>query len=185
MNKKCPNKTQRHKKQQETPLVIYTGLKMFFLTRSRMLIDDFFKTGLCVSYDRVLELTKILYENLHQAYTKYGCFFPRILKKNLFSVWLKDNIDVNPKANFVKSSYHGTSSSMIQFPTHKENGEDFPNSTLEQKVSGSKKLKPLPSEYTTVENLYIPRSKSTKLWPPQSSKFRRSRGHHFSQERCH
>ena len=143
---------------------------MFFLTRSRMLIDDFFKTGLCVSYDRVLELTKILYENLHQAYTKYGCFFPRILKKNLFSVWLKDNIDVNPKANFVKSSYHGTSSSMIQFPTHEEKGEDFPNNTLEQKVSGSKKLKPLPSEYT-VKNLYSPGSKSMQLWAPKAPNF--------------
>ena len=67
-----------------------------------MLIDDFFKTGLSVSYDRVLEVTKILYENLHQSYTKYGFLFPRILKKNLFSVWLKDNIDMNPEANSTK-----------------------------------------------------------------------------------
>ena len=31
------------------------------------------------------------------------------------SLRVKDNIDVNPKANFNKSSYHGTSSSIIQF----------------------------------------------------------------------
>ena len=135
------HKKQRHKKFQETPLMIYTGLKVFFLTRSRKLIDGFFKIGLSVSYDRVLEVTKIMYQNLHQAYTTHGCFFPRILKKKLFSVWLKDNVDVNPKANFAKSSYHGTSSSMIQFVTKEEKGEDIPHDKFDSKVTpGSKKL---------------------------------------------
>ena len=32
-------KNQRHRECQETPLMIYTGLKFFFLTRSRQLID--------------------------------------------------------------------------------------------------------------------------------------------------
>ena len=76
-------KKQRHRKCQETPLMIYTGLKLFFLTRSRKLIDGLFRIGLCVSYDRVLELTKILYHNLYQAYTNYGCLFPRLLKVEL------------------------------------------------------------------------------------------------------
>ena len=47
-------KKQRHRRQQETPPMIYAGLKIFFLARSRLLIDGFFKTGLSVSYDRVL-----------------------------------------------------------------------------------------------------------------------------------
>ena len=97
----------------------------------RQLIDGFFKIGFSVSYDCVLELTKNLYQNLHEAYSKHGCFFPRILKQKLFSVWLKDNIDVNPKANFAKSSYHGTSSSMIQFVTNEEKGEDFPHGAFD------------------------------------------------------
>ena len=60
---------------QETPLMIYTGLKIFFLTRSRQLIDGFFKIGFSVSDDRVLELTRNLYQNLHEAYSKHGCFW--------------------------------------------------------------------------------------------------------------
>ena len=165
-------KKQRHRKQQETPLMIYTGLKIYFLTRSKQLIDGFFKTGLIVSYDRVLELTKILYENLQEAYSKYGCFFPSILKKGLFSVWLKDNIDVNPKANFAKSSYHGTSSSMIQFVTNEEKGEDFPCSSFTNKTSRCKKLVPLPPEYTSVENLYDTKTKSSKIWAPKTPDFK-------------
>ena len=131
-------KNPRHRKFQETPVMIYTGLKIYFLTRSKTLIDSLSKIGQSISYDRVLEVTKILYQNLHQAYIKHGCFFPRILRKNLFSVWLKDNIDVNPKANFAKSSYHGTSSSMIQFATEDEKGEEFQTGKFDSNVSGSK-----------------------------------------------
>ena len=67
---------QRHKKSQETPLMIYTGLKVFFVTRSRKLIDCLFQIGLSMSYDRVLELTNIMYQNLNKAYETHGCFFP-------------------------------------------------------------------------------------------------------------
>ena len=165
------SKKQRHKKCQETPVMIYTGLKLFFLTRSRMLIDSLFKTGVSVSYDRVLEITKNMYHNLHKSYTEYGCFFPRLLKKYLFSVWLKDNVDVNPKANFVKSSYHGTSSSMIQFVTDTEKGEPFPHNEFKDNItSKSKKLMPLPPEYTTVENKYTT-NKSKQLWAPKDQNF--------------
>ena len=86
----------RHGKNQETPLLQYVGLKIFYTTRSRKLIDDLYHVGLSVSYDRVLELTKIFYEELRQSYIIHNCFFPRILRKGIFSVWLKDNIDVNP-----------------------------------------------------------------------------------------
>ena len=59
-------------------------------------------------------------------------------------------MDVNPKANFAKSSYHGTSSSMIQFVTKEEKGEDIPHNKFDSKVApGSKKLMPLPPEYST------------------------------------
>ena len=115
-----------HRKNQETPLLQYVGLKIFYTTQSRKLIDDLYHVGLSVSYDRVLELTKIFYEELCQSYIIHNCFFPRILRKGIFSVWLKDNIDANPKANFNKSSYHGTSSSMIQIRATNDEGQEFP-----------------------------------------------------------
>ena len=98
---------QRHHKNQETPLLQYVGLKIFYITQSHKLIDDLYPVGLSVSYDQVLELTKTFYEELWQSYIINNCFFPRILRKSIFSVWLKDNIDVNSKANFNKSSYMG------------------------------------------------------------------------------
>ena len=60
---------------------------------------------------------------------------------------------------------------MIQFVTNEEKGEDFPHGAFENKRSGSKKLLPLPSDYTTVENLYDARNKSTKIWAPQTPDF--------------
>ena len=104
----------------------YVGLKIFDTTRSHKLIDDLYHVGLSVSYDRVLELTKTFYEEWRQSYIIHNCFSPRILRKSIFSVWLKDNIDVNPKANFNKSSYLGTSSSIIQFRATNDEGQEFP-----------------------------------------------------------
>ena len=72
-------------------------------------------TLLCVSYDCTLEITNTIYENLCELYSLYHCFFPNILKKGLFTIMLKDSIDINAKSTFVKSHYHGTSLSMVQY----------------------------------------------------------------------
>ena len=158
----------RHRKNQETPLLQYVGLKIFYTTRSRKLIDDLYHVGLNVSYDRVLELTKIFYEELRQSYIIHNCFFPRILREGIFSVWLKDNIDVNPKANFNKSSYHGTSSCMIPFRATNDEGQEFPPIPSTGNISqDSKKLVPLPAEYTSVKDLY-PAQFKNELWAPAS-----------------
>jgi len=136
----------RHNIKQETPLLQYVGLKIFYTSRSRQLIEDMYHVGLSVSYGLVLELIKMFYEELRQSYIEHNCFFPRILRKFLFTVWLKDNIDVNPKANFNKSSYHGTSSSIIQFRN------DFLNVPFSNSVTYEHA--PLPSEYTSVKKIY-------------------------------
>ena len=47
----------------------------------------------------------------------------------------------------------------------------FPKSKFENNISGSKKLVPLPPEYTTVGNLYE-RTKSTKIWAPKFPNFK-------------
>ena len=104
----------RHNLKQETPLLQYIGLKIFYTSRSRQLIEDLYHVVLSVSYDWVLELIKMFYKELQGLFIEHSCFFPRILKKFLVTIWLKDNIDVNLKANFNKSSYHGTSSSIAQ-----------------------------------------------------------------------
>ena len=72
-------------------------------------------------------------------------------------------MQVYPKANFNKTSYHGTSSSIVQFRNTKDHGEDFLPTPFTDKVTKeSKKLAPLPSEYTSVKNVY-PAKYNTEL----------------------
>ena len=50
----------RHPKHLETPLPIYVALKIYATVRSRILIDILFSLAICVSYSRVLEITKYI-----------------------------------------------------------------------------------------------------------------------------
>ena len=93
-------------------MMTYIPLKIYLVTRSRNLIDMLFNLDLCISYDRVLKITKNKYENLRESYENNKFFFPNIFKMGLFTVILKDNIDLNPKLNFIEWLYHGTSRSM-------------------------------------------------------------------------
>ena len=176
-NYRMPNKKanhaqlvkRRHMKKQETPMMIYIGLKIYSTSRSRNLIEMLYQLGLCISYDRVLEITKNIYENLRESYENNKFFFPNILKLGLFTVMLKDNIDMNSKSNFIQWHYHGTSRSIIQFRTHENRGEPFPKVDVSKSVESakkSKKLSPLPSEYTTVIDQFRDRTKKEKLWAP-------------------
>ncbi|VDI20119.1 Hypothetical predicted protein [Mytilus galloprovincialis] len=48
---------QIHSADHETPFCVYLGLLLFAKTRKRQLIDALFQHGLCISYDRVLEIS--------------------------------------------------------------------------------------------------------------------------------
>ena len=74
----------RHSKNRETPIMLYNSLNIDMTNRSRKLLDHFFHLGICVSYDRVLEITKNIYENLRLPYFSHNRWFPDILKKSSF-----------------------------------------------------------------------------------------------------
>ena len=85
----------------------------------------------------------------------------------LFTVMLKDNIDLNPKSNFIQFYYHGTSCSMIQFKSNENEWTPFQIVDISKVVESSKKskkLSPLPSEYTSEKDLFRDSGKSEKLW---------------------
>ena len=68
---------------------------------------------------------------------------------------MKDNIDMNARSTFVKSHYHGTSLSVVQFPTIENPGINFDNSIqTESNKATSKKLSPLPAEYINIKKLF-------------------------------
>ena len=84
----------------------------------------------------------------------------------LFTVMLKDNIDLNSKSNFIRWHYHGTSRPMIQFKSNENEGTPFQKVDISKAVQSfnkSKKLSPLPSEYTTVKDLFRDRTKNEIL----------------------
>ena len=56
-----------HNLKQETPLLQYIVLKIFYTSRSCQLIEDLYHVGLSVSYDRVLELIKMFYEEVWRS----------------------------------------------------------------------------------------------------------------------
>lgn len=54
---KNSNENLRHSRDREPPFAIYVGLLLYAKTRKRQLIDALFQHGICISYDRVLEIS--------------------------------------------------------------------------------------------------------------------------------
>ena len=46
----------RHCKERETPVAIYTGLKLYSCLRAKTVIQKLFFLGICISYERCLEI---------------------------------------------------------------------------------------------------------------------------------
>ena len=64
--------SQRHSSDRETPFAVYVGLLLFAKTRKRQLIDTLFQYGICISYDRVLEISTQMGEAVVQRYIDEG-----------------------------------------------------------------------------------------------------------------
>lgn len=143
-----------HSKDRETPFVIYVGLLLYAKTRKRQLIDTLHRYGICISYDRVLEISSQMGTVLVQRFIEEGVVCPTVLRKGLFTTGALDNIDHNPSATTAKSSFHGTGISLFQHPTSSEDGEqrELPH------IAGTpatKKVPPLPESYTNVRPAYF------------------------------
>ena len=80
----------------------YVGLKLYSTVTSRTLIDCLFQLGICISYNRILPITKSFYEALCTIFGHYKIVLLTNLKKGCFTVSAKDNIDKNITANFVQ-----------------------------------------------------------------------------------
>ena len=91
-----PRKTYRcNHKNYETPVQIYTGLKICGTVTSKTLIAQMYHLGICISNPRVLEMTKSLSDDLTDQWKQDGVFCPSKLRKFIFTVIAKDNYDLN------------------------------------------------------------------------------------------
>ena len=143
-----------HSKDRETPFVIYVGLLLFVKTRKRQLIDTLHQYGICISYDRVLEISSQMGTALVKRFTEEGVVCPSVLQKGLFTTAALDNIDHNPSSTTAKSSFHGTGISLFQHPTDSEKGEQRELLHIAG-APATKKVPPLPEAYTNVRPAYF------------------------------
>ena len=134
--------SQRHSPDRETPFAVYVGLLVFAKTRKRQLIDTLFQYGICISYDRVLEISTQLGEAVVQRYLEEGVVCPPIMRKGIFTKSAVDNIDHNPSATTAMSSFQGTGISLFQHPMEDSQGEDRSLVLLGDKPKSKKDLTP-------------------------------------------
>ena len=147
------NNIRRHLKIKEIPLAIYITLKLYTITRSKTLIQCFHSLGICISYGRLLDITKDLSERLLSQYARDGVLLPSVLKQDIFTIIAKDNIGINAKSSTASKHFHGTSMSILQFPLT-ENPTPLPPIEIDPsnfQSSKSKKVNGLPESYANVK----------------------------------
>ena len=160
MNKKKlkPSSSKRHDQTKETPFPLYTAVKIYSQSRSKTLINWLYScAGLSVSYNRLLDLTTDLSNQMLRRYDDNGVFIPSNLRKNIFTIIAKDNIDHNARSTTATKHYHGTSFSVFQFPSIDRPGDliiDENDSVMAK--SKSKKIPHLPSSYTEIRRFLSP-----------------------------
>ena len=113
--------------------------------------------GISISYHRLLDITRDLANRILHQYERDGVFIPRNLKKNIFIIIAKDNIDLNTRSTTATKHCHGTSFSVFQFPSVAFPGDmisyldELPTTT---KSSNSKRLIDFPHHTQNFEDSF-------------------------------
>ena len=68
-------------------------------------------------------------EKMTMQYLRDGAFCPSILRTNIFTMMAKDNCDHNASSNTATQHYHGTSITIMQYPTQQCPGQIIIDST--------------------------------------------------------
>ncbi|KAL7373673.1 hypothetical protein ABVT39_012268 [Epinephelus coioides] len=135
--------TVRHSRDWETPFPLYMALKVHAVTCKRGLINTLFSLGICVSYDRLLQVSA----DIANGVCLEDVVCPPKMRNGLFTTAVVDNIDHHPSSGTAKDSFHGTGISLIQHPTHECAGSDHGVLVMNQ---STRSIMPLPQAYTNV-----------------------------------
>ena len=114
----------RHEKDRETPVIQYLALLIHAQSRKKELIDKLYNLGLCISYDRVLQISTELGNTICVFYEETNNVCPPKLRNGLFTTGCVDNIDHNPSSRTAKDSFHGTAITLAQHPEENRSGEN-------------------------------------------------------------
>ena len=113
-----------HTKDRETPLPTYLGILVHAGTRKKGLVDKLCDLGLSISYNRVIEISSEMGNNVGEQFQADRVVCPSNLKLKLFTTSAVDNIDHNPSSTTATGSLHGTAISLFQHPTKENQGQE-------------------------------------------------------------
>lgn len=147
--------TPRHKLIRETPLPLYVGLVIHAETRKKQLVDKFYRMGLSVSYDRVMQVSTDLGNGVCAMFEEEGVVCPSKLRKSLFTTGNVDNIDHDTSSRTAKSSFHGTAITLTQHPTVEASGIERNKIMIDPEAPKTKTLSILPESYTNVQPVIL------------------------------
>ena len=125
-----------------------------------------FCAGISISYNRLLDIKRDLANRTLDQYECDRVSIPCNLKKNIFTITAKDNIDHNARSTTATKHYHGTSFSIFQFPFVAFPGDvipypdELPTTT---KSRNSKKVDSFPLSYTEIRRFLSPSTSLTFL----------------------
>ena len=120
------------------------------------MIDALFNLGMCISYDRLLNLISDISNTICEQYRVDGIVCPPKLRCGVHTSAAVDNLDYNPTSSTAKDSFHGTGISLIQHLSSESEGYDRGVQISSQSPSGtSRSFVHLPSYYTNVPPAYI------------------------------
>ena len=115
-------------------------------------MDTLFNLGLCISYDRVLDISTELGNKICYHYEVEKAVCPPQLKGGLFTNAAVDNIDHNPSSTSAHDSFHGTGISLFHHPDDAFTGVQRNVATIpgDTQRGPKRKAAQLPDTYTNV-----------------------------------
>ena len=143
-------KTVRHRRERECPLPVYIALKIHSETRKRGLVDLMHMLGLCISYDRKMDISTDLANSVTAQFQEDGVVCPPKLRKDVFTTAGIDNIDHNPSSTTASDSFHGTAISLVQHPTATNKGTERGTNVISGTAQEVKAISQLPLAFYNV-----------------------------------
>ena len=125
-----------------------------------MLVDTLFHLGLCISYDRVLQIQSDIANGVCQRYEIEKVVCPPNMCRGLLTIAAVDNIDHNPSSATAKDSFHRTGISLMQHQSQSFHGYDRDWDIIGSLRSFTRTVSFLPSAYTSIP----PAAIKTKLF---------------------
>ena len=129
----------------------------------------YFCAGISVSHNRLLDIKRDLANWILHQYARDGVFILCNLKKKIFTIIAKDNIDNNATSATATKHYYRKSFSVFQFLSVAFPGDmiSYPDElSLTTKSSNSKKVDSLPSPYTEIRRFLSLSTSLTFLTAP-------------------